>query len=60
MRHEITMEQVHSDCDLLTGKNCDGIKYDSCSECYRYDTCSQGFEKDLQRHKERYNISLCR
>lgn len=43
---DITMEKVYMDCDLLTGKNTDGIKYVFCSECYRYDICKKAFEED--------------
>ena len=41
MENEITMEQRHRDCDLLTGENYDGKKYDYCIECYRYETCKE-------------------
>ena len=35
-----------TDCDLITGKNTDNIKYDMCIECYRYDTCKASFESE--------------
>lgn len=47
MYNEITMEQRHRDCDLITGENYDGKKYDFCIECYRYETCKQNFDREV-------------
>ena len=42
---EQTMEQFHCDCDYLTGDDVDGIRYDYCYECYRYDICKKSYEE---------------
>lgn len=36
------MEERYSGCDYLREE-----KYYSCAECYRYDICQAGFEKEL-------------
>ncbi len=44
----LDMETCFRDCDYLTGENYDGIYYESCVECYRFDIC----EKNFKRRKE--------
>lgn len=44
----LDMGKFFRDCDYLTGENHEGIRYESCVECYRLDIC----EKYFKRRKE--------
>lgn len=41
------MTEYNDCCDLLDGSNYEGIKYDNCSECYRYEICSKAFKREI-------------
>ncbi len=50
------MSILYSDCDLIDGSNYDGIKYDDCEDCYRYDTCKPYHDREVKERKLIYRI----
>ena len=53
-----SMEKHYSDCDYLTGKNADGIRYDYCGDCYRYEICKDALEEKVRSHYRRETVLL--
>ena len=49
-KNENNVNVFYKDCDLITGKNTDNIKYDMCVECYRYDICKKAFNDEEDKH----------